>query len=193
MPSQLYSSDEQRLVALANRLVNAERTRQEQGGEAATEWGAVALEFAEKEIKRIYGFNSGVQKLSLSGEDDPEKVRAIIEAAGRITESKMLTVKGRREAISKAAQSFFDTDKPNAADTKLFKDLAESGFFDQLREFHVESDAVQDTINIMRDNGIPNSDIRKVLREYVNYRRASDNPVSVYDYIGDRYPGLEWS
>ena len=208
--SKLYSADMVQLVAQANKRIAAEARRQEAGGAAATEAGAVALHYAQRELSAIYGFNSGVEKLSLKGETDPKRIEQIVEAATRITESKMLTVSGRKEAHQKAMASFFDVDRGDitAEQRLLYEELTrvrtsyrkkDKGFsyslFDRLKEFAggYNVGSIKDAVQMMVENGLSSDDITKTLRNYVRKNAPKIEAESIYDYLADKYPEMDWT
>jgi len=198
--SQYFSADLVQLVAQANRAMNAERLRQDKGGEAATEEGKIALKFAQKELDRIYGANQKVQKLSLSGVTDPEKILEIWEAAERITASKLLTVSGRREVEQKRMEKFFGVDrgKITTRERKIWRELtASGGLFDMLHEMEgVESPSktVQDAIKVMKANGFTGEQITEALYTWAkqNAAAAADKQESITNYLTREYPGINW-
>lgn len=207
--SQFYSADMVQLVAQANKRIAAEARRQEAGGAAATEAGAVALHYAQRELTAIYGFNSGVERLSLKGVTDPKMVEKIVEAATRITESKMLTVAGRKEAHQKAMESFFDTErgKITAEQKKLYDELTRVrtsyrkkdkgvsySLFDRLKEFAggYNVGSIKDAVQMMVENGLTSEDISKTIRNYIRKNAPKMSPESIYDYLAEKYPDMEW-
>lgn len=190
------------LVAQANRLMSQERARQQEGGEAATNAGAVALHFAERELAGIYGFNSGVQKLSLSGLEDPEQIRKVMEAAERITGSKMLSVKGRKEAEQKAVASFFGVDrgKITAKQKKIWRALMEgkngqAPVIEKLKESAAgyAAGSIKDAVQMMVENGLTSSQITQAIEGYAAENAGKQNAESVYDYLAEHYPDMDWS
>lgn len=208
--SKFYSADMVQLVAQANKRIAAEARRQEAGGEAATEAGAVALHYAQRELSAIYGFNSGVEKLSLKGETDPKRIQQIVEAATRITESKMLTVSGRKEAHQKAMASFFDVDRGDitAEQRLLYEELTRVrtsyrkkdkgvsySLFDRLKEFAggYNVGSIKDAVQMMVENGLSSDDITKTLRNYVRKNAPKIEAESIYDYLEDKYPDMDWT
>lgn len=198
--SQYFSAELVQLVAQANRVMNAERVRQDKGGEAATEEGKIALKFAQKELDRIYGYNQKVQRLSLSGVTDPEKILQIQEAAERITASKLLTVGGRREVEQKRMETFFGVDrgKITAKERKIWRELtASGGLFDMLHEMEgVESPSltVQDAIKTMKANGFTGDQITEVLNAWARKNAAATvkNRESIQNYLTREYPDIDW-
>ena len=198
MGSNLYSADLMQLVAQANRLVSAERTRQL--GEKATEEGRIALQFAEKELGRIYGFNSGVEKLSLSGVTDETQIGKIREAAERITGSKLLTVKGRREVEQQRMASFFGVErgKITAKERKIWNALTEKGgIFDKLHEMtgmESPSKNVQKAIEAMQKNGMSGNEITKTLTDWAGEQMAAaqEERQTIFDYVSLKYPDFNW-
>ena len=200
MANAYYSQDLQRLVAQANRVMNAERARQDKGGEVATEEGRIALKFAQKELDRIYGYNQKVQRLSLSGVTDPEQIQKIQEAAERITGSKLLTAKGRREVEQKRMETFFGVDrgKITSRERKIWKELtASGGLFDMLHEMEgVESPSktVQDAIKAMKANGFTGEQITEALYKWAkaNAAATAENRENIVNYINREYPGFDW-
>ena len=208
--SKFYSADMVQLVAQANKRIAAEARRQEAGGADATEAGAVALHYAQRELSAIYGFNSGVEKLSLKGETDPKRIEQIVEAATRITESKMLTVSGRKEAHQKAMASFFDVDRGNitAEQRLLYEELTRVrtsyrkkdkgvsySLFDRLKEFAggYNVGSIKDAVQMMVENGLSSDDITKTLRNYVRKNAPKIEAESIYDYLEDKYPDMDWT
>ena len=200
--SKYYSADMVQLVAQANRLISQERARQEAGGEAATNAGAVALHFAERELAAIYGFNSQVQKLYLSGLQDPEQIRQVMEAAERITGSKMLSVKGRKEAEQKAVASFFGVDrgKITAKQKKIWRALMEgkngqAPVIEKLKESAAgyAAGSIKDAVQMMVENGLTSAQITDVISGYAAENAGKVNAESVYDYLADKYPDMDWS
>ena len=190
------------LVAQANRLISQERARQQAGGEAATNAGAVALHFAERELAAIYGFNSQVQKLSLSGLQDPDQIRQVMEAAERITGSKMLSVKGRKEAEQKAVASFFGVDrgKITAKQKKIWRALMEgkngqAPVIEKLKESAAgyAAGSIKDAVQMMVENGLTSAQITEVIDGYAAENAGKVNAESVYDYLADKYPEMDWS
>lgn len=201
MANEYYSADLQRLVAQANRVMNAERARQDKGGEAATEEGRIALQFAQKELDRIYGYNQKVQRLSLSGVTDPDQILKIQEAAERITASKLLTASGRREVEQKRMETFFGVDrgKITTRERKIWRELtASGGLFDKLHEMEgVESPSktVQDAIRVMKANGMTGAQITEALNNWASANAAATaaNTTTIYNYLLKEYPDLDWS
>lgn len=200
--SKYYSADMVQLVAQANRLISQERARQQAGGEAATNAGAVALHFAERELAAIYGFNSQVQKLSLSGLQDPDQIRQVMEAAERITGSKMLSVKGRKEAEQKAVASFFGVDrgKITAKQKKIWRALMEgkngqAPVIEKLKESAAgyAAGSIKDAVQMMVENGLTSAQITDVISGYAAENAGKVNAESVYDYLADKYPDMDWS
>lgn len=200
--SKHFSADQVQLVAQANRLMEMERRRQEAGGEAATEAGAVALHFAERELSAIYGYNSGVQKLALSGLEDPAQIQKVLDAAERITESKMLSAKGRKEAEQKAIATFFDVDrgKITAKQKKIYRELVTpkgggGNVFEKLKESAAgyAAGSIKDAVQIMTENGLTSNQITETIGGYLESVRGAQNPDSIYDYLSDKYPDMEWS
>lgn len=200
--SKYYSADMVQLVAQANRLISQERARQQAGGEAATNAGAVALHFAERELAAIYGFNSQVQKLSLSGLQDPDQIRQVMEAAERITGSKMLSVKGRKEAEQKAVASFFGVDrgKITAKQKKIWRALMEgkngqAPVIEKLKESAAgyAAGSIKDAVQMMVENGLTSAQITEVIDGYAAENAGKVNAESVYDYLADKYPDMDWS
>lgn len=200
--SKYYSADMVQLVAQANRLISQERARQQAGGEAATNAGAVALHFAERELSAIYGFNSQVQKLSLSGLQDPDQIRQVMEAAERITGSKMLSVKGRKEAEQKAVASFFGVDrgKITAKQKKIWRALMEgkngqAPVIEKLKESAAgyAAGSIKDAVQMMVENGLTSAQITEVIDGYATENAGKVNTESVYDYLADKYPDMDWS
>ena len=200
--SKYYSADMVQLVAQANRLISQERARQQAGGEAATNAGAVALHFAERELAAIYGFNSQVQKLSLSGLQDPDQIRQVMEAAERITGSKMLSVKGRKEAEQKAVASFFGVDrgKITAKQKKIWRALMEgkngqAPVIEKLKESAAgyAAGSIKDAVQMMVENGLTSAQITEVIDGYAAENAGKVNAESVYDYLADKYPEMDWS
>ena len=200
--SKYYSADMVQLVAQANRLISQERARQQEGGEAATNAGAVALHFAERELAAIYGFNSQVQKLSLSGLQDPDQIRQVMEAAERITGSKMLSVKGRKEAEQKAVASFFGVDrgKITAKQKKIWRALMEgkngqAPVIEKLKESAAgyAAGSIKDAVQMMVENGLTSAQITEVIDGYAAENAGKVNAESVYDYLADKYPDMDWS
>lgn len=207
--SALYSADMVQLVAQANRRIAQEAKRQEAGGAQATEAGAVALHYAQKELDHIYGYNSGVEKLSLKGETDPQRIADIVEAATRITESKMLTVSGRKEAHQKAMASFFDVDRGEitAEQRSLYEELTRVrtsyrkkdkgvsySLFDRLKEFAggYNAGSIKDAVQMMVENGLSSEDITKTIRNYIRKNAPKVEAESIYDYLADKYPDMKW-
>lgn len=198
MGNRLYSADLMQLVAQANRAMAAERTRQL--GDKATEEGRIALQFAEKELGRIYGFNSGVEKLSLSGVTDEAKIEKIREAAERITGSKLLTAKGRREVEQQRMETFFGVNRGNitSRERKIWKALTEKGgIFDQLHEMtgmESPSKNVQKAIEAMQRNGKSGLEIVTTLELWAreNKGKKKTEQQSIYDYVSARYPDFDW-
>lgn len=198
MGSKLYSNDLMQLVAQANRAMAAERTRQ--NSDKATEEGRIALQFAEKELGRIYGFNSGVEKLSLSGVTDETEIEKIREAAERITGSKMLTVKGRREVEQQRMETFFGVDrgKITSRERKIWSTLTEKGgLFDKLHEMtgmESPSKNVQKAIEAMQRNGLSGKDITETLTEWADQQMAvaQDDRQTIFDYVSEKYPDFNW-
>lgn len=198
MGSKLYSADLVQLVARANRAMSAERTRQL--GENATEEGRIALQFAEKELGRIYGFNAGVEKLSLSGVTDEDQIAKIREAAERITGSKLLTAKGRREVEQQRMESFFGVDrgKITSRERKIWNTLTEKGgLFDKLHEMtgmESPSKNVQKAIEAMQRNGLSGKDITETLTEWADQQMAAaqDERQTIFDYVSEKYPDFNW-
>lgn len=198
MGSKLYSADLVQLVARANRAMSAERTRQL--GENATEEGRIALQFAEKELGRIYGFNAGVEKLSLSGVTDEDQIAKIREAAERITGSKLLTAKGRREVEQQRMESFFGVDrgKITSRERKIWNTLTEKGgLFDKLHEMtgmESPSKNVQKAIEAMQRNGLSGKDITETLTEWADQQMsaAQDERQTIFDYVSEKYPDFNW-
>ena len=200
MASKLYSQDLMQLVAQANRAMEAERRRQAGGGEAATEEGRIALQFAQKELGRIYGYNAGVQKLSLSGVTDEAEILKIQEAAERITGSKMLTAKGRREVEQKRMETFFGVDrgKITQRERKIWRELTSSGgLFDKMHEMQgVESPSrtVQDAIKAMKANGFTGPEITASLNKWAeeNAAATAENAKNIFDYLNEHFPDFDW-
>ena len=198
MGSKLYSADLMQLVARANRAMSAERTRQL--GENATEEGRIALQFAEKELGRIYGFNAGVERLSLSGVTDEEQIAKIREAAERITGSKLLTAKGRREVEQQRIESFFGVDrgKITSRERKIWNTLTEKGgLFDKLHEMtgmESPSKNVQKAIEAMQRNGLSGKDITETLTDWADQQMAAaqDERQTIFDYVSEKYPDFNW-
>lgn len=207
--SKLYSADMVQLVAQANRRIAAEARRQDVGGADATEAGAIALHYAQRELDAIYGFNSGVEKLSLKGETDPRRIEKIVEAAERITSSKMLTVSGRKEAYTKSMESFFDTDRGKITEEQrlLYDELTRVrtsyrkkdkgvsySLFDRLKEFAGGYDvgSIKDAVQMMVENGISSEEITKTLRNYVRKNAPKMQAESIYDYLEEKYPDMNW-
>ena len=199
MANRLYSADLMQLVAQANRAMAAERTRQL--GDKATEEGRIALQFAEKELGRIYGFNSGVEKLTLSGVTDETEIEKIREAAERITGSKLLTAKGRREVEQQRMETFFGVNrgKITSRERKIWKELTEKGgIFDQLHEMtgmESPSKNVQKAIEAMLRNGKSGIEISTTLKQwaYANKGKKKAERQSIYDYVSAKYPDFDWS
>lgn len=198
--SKYYSADMVQLVAQANRAMSRERARQREGGEAATEEGRIALKFAQKELDRIYGYNKKVQRLSLSGLEDPEKIQQVLEAAERITGSKLLTATGRREVEQKRMESFFGVDrgKITSKEWKIWRELtASGGLFDLLREMEgVESPSktVQDAIKTMKANGWTGEQIIEALYKWAKKNAAAKaaDMESITNYLTREYPDIDW-
>lgn len=198
MGSKLYSADLMQLVAQANRAMSAERTRQQ--SDKATEEGRIALQFAAKELGRIYGFNSGVEKLSLSGVTDEAKIEQIREAAERITGSKLLTVKGRREVEQQRMESFFGVErgKITSRERKIWQTLTEKGgLFDKLHEMtgmESPSKNVQKAIEAMQRNGLSGKDITETLTDWADKQMAAaqDDKQTIFDYVSEKYPDFNW-
>ena len=207
--SKFYSADMVQLVAQANRRIAAEAKRQDLGGANATEAGAVALHYAQKELDAIYGFNSGVERLSLKGETKPERIKQIIEAAERITSSKMLTVTGRREAHEKSMASFFNVERGEVTEEQraLYEELvrvktsrrkkdkgAQYSLFDRLKEFAggYNTGSIKDAVQMMVENDIDTAEITRTLREYIMKNAPKVHAESIYDYLEEKYPDMNW-
>lgn len=197
--SQYYSADMVQLVAQANRAMEQERRRQAAGGDAATKAGAVALHYAERELAAIYGVNAEVQKLSLKGVTDPAQVQKIVDAAKRITGSRMLTVKGRREAEQKTVASFFGVDrgKITAKQKRIWKGLmgGQTSIIEQLKESAAgyAAGSIKDAVNMMIENGLTSGQITAVIEGYTAEAKGAADAQSVYDYLADVYPNMDWS
>jgi len=200
--TQYASADLVQLVAQANRRMAQEAKRQAAGGPEATNAGAVALHYAQRELTAIYGFNSGVEKLSVKGVSDPETLRQIEEAATRIVESKMLTVSGRKESEQKAAASFFGVDrgKLTAKQRKIYRALTQEGpggggnIFDKIKESAAGymTGTVKDAVQMMVENGLTADQISEAVEEYANKTRREQEAQSIYDYLEDKYPDMDW-
>lgn len=194
------SADLVQLVAQANRRMAQEAKRQAAGGLEATNAGAVALHYAQRELTAIYGFNSGVEKLSVRGVSDPETLRQIEEAATRIVESKMLTVSGRKEAEQKAAASFFGVPrgKLTAKQRKIYRALTEDtgrgSVFDKMRESAAGymTGTVKDAVQMMVENGLTSDQITAAIQEYADKTSREQEAQSIYDYLDEKYPDLDW-
>ena len=195
--SQYYSADMVQLVAQANRAMEQERRRQAAGGDAATKAGAVALHYAERELAAIYGVNAEVQKLSLKGVTDPAQVQKIVDAAKRITGSRMLTVKGRREAEQKTVASFFGVDrgKITAKQKRIWKGLmgGQTSIIEQLKESAAgyAAGSIKDAVNMMIENGLTSGQITAVIEGYTAEAKGAADAQSVYDYLADVYPNMD--
>lgn len=211
MGNALYSQADLQMIRLANRLMNAERKRQDIGGVAATEAGKIALHYAERELERIYGFDAGVQALSLAGVEDERQVQKILEAADRITGSKMLTVKGRKEAYEKGMETFFQVEERGTPVTyeekQLYAELTrtrvsrrkgdkgtEYTLFDRLKEFQggYEVGTIKDAVNKMVENDISSEEITELIKEYIFSQSKKQKPTGIYDYLGRKKPGIDW-
>ena len=198
--SQFYSADMVQMVAQANRRVAQEAKRQEAGGPEATQAGAVALHYAQRELDAIYGYNSGVEKLSLKGETDPERIKQIIEAAERITGSKMLTVSGRKEAEQKAIASFFGVPrgKITAKQKQIYRALTKDGgggnVFDKFKESAggYMTGTIKDAVQLMVENGLTTQQITDTIKAYADKTAAEQQAESIYDYLADKYPEMNW-
>ena len=198
--SQFYSADMVQLVAQANRRIAQEAKRQAAGGPEATEEGRIALKFAMKELEYIYGHNAGVEKLSLKGLTDPQEVRQVMEAAERITGSKLLTAAGRKEVEQQRIATFFDVDrgKITAAHRKIWKALTSpGGLFDKLHEMtgiESPSKTVQKAIDKMEKNGFTKQQIIDTLKDWADeqIRAAEDEKQNIFDYVSEKYPDFNW-
>ena len=195
------SADLVQLVAQANRRIAQEAKRQAAGGPEATNAGAVALHYAQRELTAIYGFNSGVEKLSVKGVSDPETLRQIEEAATRIVESKMLTVSGRKEAEQKAAASFFGVPrgKLTAKQQKIYKGLMEGKngappLIEKLKESAAgyAAGSIKDAVQMMVENGLTGNQITETLKGFIEANAGATVSDSIYDYLADKYPEMDW-
>lgn len=199
MLNRHYSSDLMQLVAQANRVMNAERQRQL--GDKATEEGKIALQFADRELARIYGYNSDVQKLSLSGVTDEAELIRIQEAAERIVGSKLLTAKGRREVEQQRMETFFGVPRGEitSKERKVWRALTEKGgLFDKLHELTTmenPSKEVQKAIDYMRRNGKTGKEIMDTISDWADAqaKAAETEKQSIFDYISEKYPDFDWT
>ena len=214
MGSSLYSRQDLQMVQLANRLINAERKRQDIGGRTATEAGKIALHSAERELARSYGENEQVQNLSLSGVTDERQIKKILGAAERITGSKMLTVGGRKEAYEKGMAKFFEVEERGTPLTYeerqiydvLTRNIEGEGrpegatgdytLFDKLKEFVGGYDvgSIKDAVQKMVEKDISSEDITEALKNYIeeNALRVEAEKESIYDYLATHYPDMKW-
>ena len=199
--TQYASADQIQLIAQANRRMAEERKRQAGGGAQATEAGAVALAYAEKEVRRLYKDNADAQKLTLKGETNPERIQKIVEAAERIVGSKQLTVAGRRETDIKMMETFFGVKRSQFTKREyaVWKGLTTKGPngvapIERVHEMvNYEAGSLKDAAQQMSANGMSSQEITNALNDYMQENAGKQQGESVYDYLSEKYPDMEWS
>ena len=199
--TQYASADQIQLIAQANRRMAEERKRQAGGGAQATEAGAVALAYAEKEVRRLYKDNADAEKLTLKGETDPNRIQEIIQAAERIVGSKQLTVAGRKEVDIKMMETFFGVNRGEFTKREyaVWKALTTKGPdgvapIERVHEMvNYEAGSIKDAARQMSANGMSSKDIAASIHEYLLENVGRQQPPSVYDYLAEKYPGMSWS
>ena len=151
----------QKKIRKANRRIEKERQRQiaaeviaEASGEPVKlkmgEWGKVALNFAQKEIEKIYG--KGAERFSLEGIS--EDMIADLEAAvDRVLRSPMLTEEGRMEQAKANTANFFHKDPSEVTrrEMNLLSRLDETGLLDKMKELNMNYSAVFDSLEMGSD------------------------------------------
>ena len=122
----------------------------------------------------------------------------------------MLTVSGRKEAHQKAMASFFDVDRGDitAEQRLLYEELTRVrtsyrkkdkgvsySLFDRLKEFAggYNVGSIKDAVQMMVENGLSSDDITKTLRNYVRKNAPKIEAESIYDYLADKYPEMDWT
>ena len=142
-----------RQIITANKRIERERSRQisyeiwkeANGGKGSTrtpaafsqmEWGKTALDFAQKELDRIYG-KGNADKFTTKGMTD-EQLQQIAEAVDRVNSSKMLTAAGRKEqARNNTAQFFMKAPEDvTQREMNLLKKLDDEGILDKMKELN---------------------------------------------------------
>ena len=199
--TQYASADQIQLIAQANRRMAEERKRQAGGGDQATEAGAVALAYAEKEVRRLYKDNADAEKLTLKGETDPKRIQQIIEAAERIVSSKQLTVAGRKEINIKMMETFFDVKRGEFTKKhyNIWRALTTPGPdgiapIQRVNEMvNYDAGSIKDAAQQMSAAGMSSDEIVNTLDDYLKENAGKRQPSSVYDYLEEKYPDMTWS
>lgn len=151
----------QKKIRKANRRIEKERQRQiaaeviaEASGEPVKlkmgEWGKVALNFAQKEIEKIYG--KGAERFSLEGISE-DMVSDLELALDRVLRSPMLTEQGRLEQAKSNTANFFHKDPSEVTrrEMNLLSRLDETGLLDKMKELNMNYSAVFDSLEIGSD------------------------------------------
>ena len=151
----------QKKIRKANRRIEKERQRQiaaeviaEYSGEPVKlkmgEWGKVALNFAQKEIEKIYG--KGAERFSLEGISE-DMVSDLELALDRVLRSPMLTEQGRLEQAKANTANFFHKDPSEVTrrEMNLLSRLDETGLLDKMKELNMNYSAVFDSLEMGSD------------------------------------------
>ena len=151
----------QKKIRKANRRIEKERQRQiaaeviaEASGEPVKlkmgEWGKVALNFAQKEIEKIYG--KGAERFSLEGISE-DMVSDLELALDRVLRSPMLTEQGRLEQVKANTANFFHKDPSEVTrrEMNLLSRLDETGLLDKMKELNMNYSAVFDSLEMGSD------------------------------------------
>lgn len=202
MGSKLYSRDLQLKVARANRLIQAERERQitiETLGEIIGEsykgdkvkWGKTALEFAEKEIKKIFGPEA--EKFTLKGATEAQ-IRKTEAAVERVLDSVMLTKKGRAEQERRNTANFYrkDVSEVTQADMDFLKKLDDTGLLDKLKELGYKYAHIIEALNtaiVHKKEGraLTTDEKIDIVRQIVSHAEENEEKHKengVFDYYG---------
>ena len=151
----------QKKIRKANRRIEKERQRQiaaeviaEASGEPVKlkmgEWGKVALNFAQKEIEKIYG--KGAERFSMEGISE-DMVSDLELALDRVLRSPTLSEQGRLEQAKANTANFFhkDTSEVTRREMNLLSRLDETGLLDKMKELNMNYSAVFDSLEMGSD------------------------------------------
>ncbi len=194
----------QAMINEANKRIEKERERQiaaevisEQSGEPIKlkrgEWGRRALNFAEKEITRIYGEDADLFTLEGIDLEDTQKKQDLIDALNRVISSKMLTESGRREQAKIATANFFKKDPRDVTrrEMNLLARLDDTGLLDKMKELNMQYSILFDALDLSSDfaNRSDISLAKKIrfLEKLVNNKDGFQDKVTkngVIDYYG---------
>ena len=101
-----------------------------------------------------------------------------------------------------AAASFFGVDrgKLTAKQQKIYKGLMEGKngvppLIEKLKESAAgyAAGSIKDAVQMMVENGLTGNQITETLKVFIEANAGATNADSIYDYLADKYPEMDWT